>query len=303
MSIRNYFENQRKLRETSVRAYMICLTKLNNNVEPRELTFLEDYDKVFEYLRKLKPTTQRSYMIAVNQALKSVNGLDDLKDVYEAKLETLDYEYNEKIDKYQKSETEEQNWTSLTELKIVADYWLDMIDEIQYNPKQFMKIFEVYKNTLVSLLYTEFPSIRLEYATMLIIYDENDIVNGKNYLLVDKDTGCKSFILQQYKTSNKHNSKLWSPTGRLDNILDEWLKINDSGYLFPNRNLTGAMTTNSFGRMITKVFESTGKKITVNTLRHIWITENVDHNVLDENKKLSDFMCHSTMTQRNYIKD
>ena len=78
MSIREYFEKQRKLRATSIRAYMICLTKLNGNEEPTDLFFLRDYEKVFEYLKPLKLTTQRSYMIAVNQALKSVNDWDDL---------------------------------------------------------------------------------------------------------------------------------------------------------------------------------------------------------------------------------
>ena len=32
MSIREYFEKQRKLRDTSVRAYMICLTKLRKSI-------------------------------------------------------------------------------------------------------------------------------------------------------------------------------------------------------------------------------------------------------------------------------
>jgi hypothetical protein len=300
MSIREYFEKQRKLRATSIRAYMTCLTKLNGNEEPTDLFFLRDYEKVFEYLKPLKLTTQRSYMIAVNQSLKSVNDWDELKDVYEDKLETLDYEYNKKIDTYQKSDTEEKNWVSLDELKLVADYWVDMIDEIQYDQRQYSKIFEVYKNAIVALLYTDHPAIRLDYATMEIIYDENDIEPKKNYLLIEGD--CKNFILQHYKTSSKHNEKVWSPSDRLSKIIDEWIKINETKYLLPNRNFTNSLTTNALGKMITRVFESLDKKITVNTIRHIWITEKVDHKILDQNKSLASAMCHNPMTQRNYIK-
>ena len=300
MSIREYFEKNRKLRDTSVRAYMICLKKLNGNEEPTDLLFLRDYEKVFEYLKQLKLTTKRSYMIAVNQALRSVNDWDDLKDIYEDKLETLDFEYNKKIDTYQKSETEEKNWVSLDELKLVADYWVDMITEIEYDPKQYNKIFEVYKNAIVSLLYTDHPAIRLDYATMEIIYDENDIEPKKNYLLIEGD--CKHFVLQYYKTSSKHNEKVWSPSPRLSSIIDKWIKINDTKYLLPNRFFTGSLTTNALGKMITRVFDSLDKKITVNTIRHIWISESVDHKQLEENKKLADAMCHNPMTQKNYIK-
>ena len=299
--IRNYFENQRKLRPSSVNAYMICLKKLNNNAEPSTLDFLENFDDIFEKLKPLKLTTQRSYLIAINQALKSVAGMDEIKDVYELKLEDLDFDYNKQLDTYQKSETEEENWTSLAELRVVADYWIDLIDEIQYSQKNFLKVYDIYKNAIVALLYTDHPAIRLDYATMNIIYDENDIEVGKNYLLIEPNQ--KSFILQKYKTSNKHHEKVWHPSTRLSGIIDEWIKINHTNFFLPNREFTKPMTTNALGKMITRVFEPIGKKISVNTIRHIWISESVDHNILDANAELASAMCHTPMTQRNYIRD
>ena len=299
--IRTYFEKQRKLRPSSINAYMTCLIKLNNGAEPRTLDFLENFDDIFEKLKPLKLTTQRSYMIAVNQALKSVAGMDETKDVYELKLEELEFDYQKKIESYQKSETEEDNWTSLEELRAVADYWVDMIDEINYSTKHYLKVYDIYKSAIVALLYTEHPAIRLDYATMTIIYDAKDIQPNKNYLLIEPSQ--KSFILQKYKTSNKHHEKVWYASHRLSDIIDEWVKINHSEYLLPNRNFTNSMTTNALGKFITKVFEPVGKKITVNIIRHIWITENVDHKMLDANAELADAMCHTTLTQKNYCRD
>ncbi len=300
MSVRSYFENQRKLRETSVRAYMICLKKLNKNVEPETLEFLKNFDDVFHFIKRYKPTTQRSYMIAVNQALKSVNDWDELKDIYEAKLECLEYEHQERNASYDKTEEEAKNWTTLEELKLIADYWVDMIDEIQYSPRQFIKIYDVYKCAIVSLLYTEHPAIRLDYATMEICYEEKNIEPKKNYLLIED--GCKHFVLQHYKTSSKHHEKVWEPTPRLSAIIDKWLEINKSGYFLPNRNMDRPMTTNALGKMITRVFESIDKKITVNTIRHIWISENVDTTAIDKHDELAGAMCHTGGTQKTYIR-
>jgi len=298
--IRDYFENQRRLRPSSVNAYMICLKKLNNGAEPSTLDFLNNFDDIFEKLKPMKLTTQRSYMIAVNQALKSVAGMDEIKDVYELKLEDLDFDYNQLIDAYQKSETEEQNWTSLAELKVVADYWVDMIDEIQYSTKQFLKVYEIYKNAIVALLYTEHPSIRLEYATMEVVHNADDIDPNKNYLLIEPNE--MNFVLQKYKTSAKHHEKVWRASPRLSELITNWMKINHSKYLLPNRAFTNHITTNALGKLITRVFEPVGKKVTLNIIRHIWITENVDPSILDANAELADAMCHTPMTQRNYIR-
>ena len=299
MTIRDYFENQRKLRETSVRAYMICLKKLNNNVEPTDLDFLKNFDAVFEFIKRYKQTTQRSYMIAVNQALKSLPGEDELKDIYEAQLDILEYDFQERMDKNEKSETEEKNWTTLAELRLVANYWIDELnDAISLGEKK--KIIEVYKSTIISLLYTEIPAIRLDYATMKIVYDEKDIQPKNNYLLIEN--GEKHFILQYYKTSNRHKEKVFSPSPRLSKIIDDWLEINKSGYFLPNKKMDNAMSTNLLGKTISKVFEMIGSKITVNIIRHIWCSENVDLQILEKNKTLASDMCHTSNTQKNYIR-
>lgn len=96
---------------------------------------------------------------------------------------------------------------------------------------------------------------------------------------------------------------MWKVTStRLKNILDEWLKINTSGFLFPNTEYDAPMSTNAFGKHLPKVFESIGKKITLNILRHVWISHNVDYKVLDEHAALANAMCHSIGMQKTYVK-
>lgn len=299
MTIEEYFTKQRKLKPSSVRAYMIVLKKLNNNEIPLGIDFLVNYQHVFDYIEKFKLTTQRSYIITVVQALKSVMGYDDVKDEYETKLQELDYLYNTDVEEYQKSDNQNENMVSMEELKLVAKFRLDQIKDID-NVNNLIDIYEIYKNAVITGLYTEIPSIRLEYASMEIIYDEDDIKPKKNYLLVEPH--IKSFILQDYKTVKKYQEKVFHPTKKLSKLLDEWIELNPSGYLFVNKTGDGAVKTNTFQSWVPKAFEPSGKKITLNIIRHIWISDNIDYKVLEKNAELADQMCHSPATQKNYIK-
>jgi len=299
MTIEEYFTKQRKLKPSSVRAYMTVLKKLNNNEIPLGIDFLVNYQHVFDYIEKFKLTTQRSYIITVVQALKSVMGYDDVKDEYETKLQELDYLYNTDVEEYQKSDNQNENMVSMEELKLVAKFRFDQIKDID-NVDNLTDIYEIYKNAVITGLYTEIPSIRLEYASIEIIYDEDDIKPKKNYLLVEPH--IKSFILQDYKTVKKYQEKVFHPTKKLSKLLDEWIELNPSGYLFVNKTGDGAVKTNTFQSWIPKAFEPSGKKITLNIIRHIWISDNIDYKVLEKNAELADQMCHSPATQKNYIK-
>lgn len=299
MTIEEYFTKQRKLKPSSVRAYMTVLKKLNNNEIPLGIDFLVNYQHVFDYIEKFKLTTQRSYIITVVQALKSVMGYDDVKDEYETKLQELDYLYNTDVEEYQKSDNQNENMVSMEELKLVAKFRFDQIKDID-NVDNLTDIYEIYKNAVITGLYTEIPSIRLEYASIEIIYDEDDIKPKKNYLLVEPH--IKSFILQDYKTVKKYQEKVFHPTKKLSKLLDEWIELNPSGYLFVNKTGDGAVKTNTFQSWVPKAFEPSGKKITLNIIRHIWISDNIDYKVLEKNAELADQMCHSPATQKNYIK-
>ncbi len=156
--------------------------------------------------------------------------------------------------------------------------------------------------SLISLLYTEIPPIRLEWATFKFIHDEEEMDEDGNYI-IENVSGKLEFILQKYKTDKHYSTKVFHPTPTLENIIRDWMSFNNSDYLFPDRNDPEKhMTQNAFGKLIPKAFESTGKKITLNILRHVWVSENVDHEVLDRNAKLANAMCHSPQTQQSYIR-
>ena len=299
-TIQDYFR-KRKLSDGSYRAYMQRLKSLNGGKEPTDVSFLEDFDSVFKYISKLSNNTQRSYLITVTQALKSVSGMDDVKDIYELKLEELENVRIENEDNYRKSDKEKERMCSMDELNAVTDYWLETIDDVIYNKSRVAVIVVTYKNAWVSLLYTQQAPIRLEYGSMIVIENEEDIKPRINYLIRGEDS--YKFVLQDYKTKKSQGVKKWTvKSTQIKKILDEWFKLNTSGYLFPNRQWNAPMTMNSFGKMIPKVFESIGKKITLNIIRHVWISHHVDYKVLDTHAALASAMGHSLSTQKAYVK-
>ena len=301
MTIQEFFK-ARKLSASSYRAYMQRLRKLNGGIEPTTIAYLEDVESILNTLSSLSNNTQRSYLITVLEALKSTNNYEDAKDVYELKLDELENIRQENEENYRMSDKEAERMCSFEELQLVVEYWLDIIDEYIFNDFSPNKVYNVYKNALISLLYVEQAPIRLEYASMIVINNTDEIKKGNNYILREKDGGYK-FVLQEFKTKKSQGAKMWKVTStRLKNILDEWLKINTSGFLFPNTEYDAPMSTNAFGKHLPKVFESIGKKITLNILRHVWISHNVDYKVLDEHAALANAMCHSIGMQKTYVK-
>jgi len=60
------------------------------------------------------------------------------------------------------------------------------------------------------------------------------------------------------------------------------------------------MTSIGLSTTIPKVFEPTGKNITINSLRHIFISENISGDFLTEKTAISEAMHHSVSTQEKY---
>jgi len=64
------------------------------------------------------------------------------------------------------------------------------------------------------------------------------------------------------------------------------------------------MSANGLGKLISKVFAPTGKNITINLLRSIYISENVDLDVVKKNAAIANAMMHSTdVQQKIYYKE
>jgi len=292
------------IKDNSLRSYLITLRKLNNNQALSDLKFLKDYDEILKILEPLALTTKRNYLSSILVILRAYNkkSFDKVLDQYKKLLATLNEEYTNKIDSHEKSEKQEKNWMPLSDLKKGLKIYQKEIKDREIKDKENLnkKDMNLLKKYLVVALYTLQPPVRLNYSNMKIINSEKDIEPNKNYLLV-KGRNSKSFIFQEYKTA-KTNGRVDKPINKeLNSILNLYLKYHKSKYLILDAK-GNPITANGLGKLITSSFEFTGKKVTLNLLRHVYISSKLDLDAIKASKKMANDMMHSIGMQEDYAK-
>lgn len=292
------------IKDNSLRAYLISLRKMNENKALENLTFLKDYDKIIEFLGKFKLPTKRNYISSILVVLRAYNkrSYDDVLQKYREYLTGLNEEYNNEVYTHKKNLNQKENWTDLKSLKKGLRLYqtkirdLDLFNKDKLNSKQL----NIIQSYLVIALYTLQPPVRLNYSDMKIIKNEDQIEEGKNYLL-NKSRNKKQFIFQDYKTSKKHGKIIQPINKELNTIINKWLKVNKTdNFLIDQKG--HPMNSNQLGKFITKAFDFTGKKITLNLLRHVYISENIDLEAIKKGQQLAKDMHHSTGVQEMYAK-
>jgi len=292
------------IKDNSLRSYLITLRKLNNNQALSDLKFLKDYDEILKILEPLALTTKRNYLSSILVILRAYNkkSFDKVLDQYKKLLATLNEEYTNKIDSHEKSEKQEKNWMPLSDLKKGLKIYQKEIKDREIKDKENLnkKDMNLLKKYLVVALYTLQPPVRLNYSNMKIINSEKDIEPNKNYLLV-KGRNKKSFIFQEYKTA-KTNGRVDKPINKeLNSILNLYLKYHKSKYLILDAK-GNPITANGLGKLITSSFDFTGKKVTLNLLRHVYISSKLDLDAIKASKKMANDMMHSIGMQEDYAK-
>ena len=289
-------EKRPNLKDNSLRSYLITLRKLNDDKEIKDLMFLKDFPKIMNKINEFKLPTQRNKLTAIIVVLSAFNKkqfeMAEMK--YREELENRNKEYNDYISTHSKSDKQEKNWVNLDVLKKIMNQYKKQSKE-QPNKKNIQKY-------LVSALYLLQPPKRLVYSNMKIIDNRKDNDGETNYLL-NLGRNTKYFILNSYKTESKHGKKEIKVPKEINTILNMWLKVNSTdNFLLNNRG--EPMSTNGLGKYINKIFRPSGKEITVNLLRNIYVSENIDLEAVKKANKLAEDMNHTVGTQQSvYLKE
>ena len=91
----------------------------------------------------------------------------------------------------------------------------------------------------------------------------------------------------------------------MNKVLNEYLKIlknNEIGNDYLLFNNQGKPIGDQMNVLLGEAFASTGKAVTVNLIRHIYLSENADKWSLAKRKDISKLMSHSLETQLTYSK-
>jgi len=186
---------------------------------------------------------------------------------------------------------------------------------------------------LVLYLYTEIPPLRDDYGQIHIYksaserrkileitkdeditYPENNLIPSneevrsgiipqnsvtENYLLLKEHL----IVVQHYKTSKKYGAnRIPIPEVVMDEITESLNNIPRE-YLLIKENKQPLVAYNTGSEWINTIFKNTlnNRYITIDAMRHIWITDRKVNNLpLEEQQRIARIMAHSMTTQLRY---
>ena len=272
--------------DSSIKTYLFSLKKMGiDNVD--DIDKVDNPNDIFDEIKDMKISQKRNMISCILVIIKAVKKSEDLYEIYRKKCFDLGVEYSEFMAKNEKTETQEKNWIKIDELKKITNKLIKTQPESQ--------------NTLIAALYSFQPPTRLDYYDMEIITKNTPVDKTKNYLLVH-NTRRKEFIFNDYKTSNKYNEVRVPVSKELNKYINKFLKLNPNRkYLVENKN-GEPVSRNFLGKLLPIIFKDTGKKVTLNIIRHCYVSEQVDLTAVKTFKELAKNMMHSSGMQQEYNK-
>ena len=318
--IKKSIQEHNNCKENTCRSYVISLSKLMGSYEKltnksvRNIAFLKDYKNVIKSLPE-KLTTKKNTVTAILVLLRHNKKMENIYKNYREYSSELRKQYDKFIQSHEKSDSQRKNWVSWKKLLEIQKEYANMIKEKHYNKKKDLtkKQFLLLQDYVLVSLYTLEQPYRAEYADVRIttMKDYNkisDIEKQKNNWLVVKSRNSKWFWFMKYKTQKKFKNLKIIVEPKLNSVLNLWLKFNrpedkNNWWLLYNTSLK-KMTKNNIIKALQRVFSGTGKKISINMLRHIYATEGGQLKDVDIDKLVKDArdMKHSVQTHLNYIK-
>lgn len=205
-------------------------------------------------------------------------------------------EYQNIMDNNVKTDTQEKNWMDWKSVLEIANKHINEVayfkdkKSIQNNKEKKMLDY-----ALIAALYSMIPPSRLDFHNMNVYKDkqQDELPSDENYILMNKKEKML-IVLNSYKTEGKYGKKELIVPAKLKKMIKLYLKFNEK--------ILDGMTENNLSKIIKKVFTSGDKSLSLNMLRHVYISDKVNTSKLKKNKKIASDMGHSLSMQAGYSK-
>lgn len=274
----------------SLKTYESILRNLHKKVfenEEIKKSNFENFSKILNYLRDV-PANKRKTILS---ALVVLTENDEYRNVMTDDVE----DYNEEIKKQEKTDTQRDNWITMEEVQQVYEQ-LENDAKILFRKsnKTNHDMIEIQNYVIVALLGGIFipPRRSLDYCAMKI---KNVNRDEDNYISKNK------FVFNKYKTAKTYGRQELEMPQQLKNILNRWISINDGEYLFMDTR-GNPLNSVKLNQYMNKIFG--GKKISVNMMRHSYLTDKYTETSINTKKLEKDMesMGSSMSMNQNYIK-
>ena len=293
-------EARPNLGASSLKSYKSILTSMYRQINPHTDFNAEFFEKkskeVLEHLANVEPSRRKTRLSALVVACTALNKDCPVAEKYREKMFS-DAEKTRANDRLQKkSEKQEENWM---DWKDIVAYWEQMKKDVmplwskaRLSPDEFMKL----QDFVILSLYVLIPPRRILDFTNLKVRGADR--EKDNY--IDKQ---KTLVFHIFKTAKHYGEQRVEMPTSLQTIVKKWQRIQlNSDYMFvdsENKQLSQSQMT----MKLNKLFAPTGKKISVNILRHSYISNELkDVPSLVKLEKMAEEQGHSVAEQLLYVK-
>lgn len=292
--------NRPKLSDGSLRTYTSIIKNLMKAIDIKDFdkaTIKANIEKILDYVKPFTAKKRKTILSAIIVSLD--DGKEGNADIVE-KLRTMmikDIKDSDKEDqKQERNEKQEENWLSMDDIMKVYNNLKEEVKPLwkldTLKKSAFMRLQDF---VMLSCLLLIPPRRSLDWVDFRI----KDVDKEKdNYM-----TGNK-LVFNSYKTKKYYGrQEVNIEKNPLKKILTDWMKINTTPYLLVDTTMKQPLNQSKLTIRLYGLFD--GKKISVNMLRHIFITEKVLPQVpkLEELKNMAEDMGHSLSQQLLYKKD
>ena len=282
------------LSDSSLKTYRSILTNLYKKINPEgaydKTFFITNPRVVINFLKDIKPGLRKTTLSAL-----TVYTLDDDKvsSLYKIQMMADGKVSREEIMGQEKTDKQKDNW--ITQNQVIQIYnALEKVVKPIFNDSGSLSTRDLEKiqDYIIASVYVLIPPRRLmDYSEFKL----KDFVEGEdNYMK------SSMFYFNKFKTAKFKKDSFKVPT-KLKNIIQKWARITNSPYLlFQSRNKDKQISPSYLNSTLHRIF---GKKISVNILRHSYLTNYyADVPALRDIKELNEKMGHSLETSLEYVK-
>ena len=254
-------KNRPNLSKKSITAYTSTLKNIYSKVYPNDLKIsIKKFDNYDDFINVLKdvPSNKRKSILS---ALVVICGEDKCKKYRELMIDDAQ-KYNNEQQEQVKNENQKENWITMDDIKKVYNQYYVAYKHLIKKEDLSDSDLQIIQNYIIICLLSGLfiaPRRSLDFTEMKI----KDISKDKdNY--IDKN----KFVFNTYKTAKFYGKQEVEIPTELKKILSKWIKINPTDYLLFDMN-NSKLSNVKLTQRLNKIF---GKKISVNMLRHIYLS-------------------------------
>lgn len=268
-------KNRPNLSDSSIKTYKSIITSLFKKLRPdKEFDvefFFEKPKEVINYLSDSLPNKRKTILAGL---VSLTQDQPKVMDQYRRLMMTDIKDHEEKEKDQEKTDKEKENWISLEEVKKIYAQL-----EKKNKPKLNWSIYNMndlqdIQDFIILSMYVLQPPRRLKDFTEFRIRDIDP--DTHNYF----DKKRKKLVYNSYKTSKFYKKQEVDINPKLALILKKWEEINPTPYLLFDYK-KNKLRPEQLTRRLNNIF---GKNISVNMLRHIYLSDGLLKDVPDLKK-------------------